>query len=149
MNNLKLTIFSIILGFSFSNAQEISLKDDNVLLDGKTILKYEKINLTQYSFYDLNDDEILMFKSFDNETPKYIDDDFYVLNFLVAKKKIESTDFSLIVSGLGINSRKNMEKMIKRLIKEKVLTVDGKINNDKLDIFYEKYNENVMERTTR
>jgi len=149
MKKIILSSLFILIGMNFSNAQEIEIKDDKVLLDGKPILKYEKINLEQHSFYSLDDNEILMFKWMDNETKNYKDDDFYVLNFLTLKKKIESSDFTKIVSGMGLSSKKNMEKTIKWLIKEKVIDSSGNLNAEKLDVFFEKYDEKITERTTR
>jgi len=143
----------VVLFFCASNlmvAQKVEIKDDKVLVDGKEILKYEKINILQHSFYSLTDDEeILMYKFNDNETQSYHEDDYIILNFLTAKKKIETTDVMKAVSGMGLNSKKNMEKLIAWLIKEKVLDVNGVLNTNKLDTFYEKYNENITERTIR
>lgn len=140
--------FLITTLFNFGYSQEVEIKQDKVLLDGKAILKYEKINMMEHSFYSLeNDDEILLFKSFDNETPKYIEDDFFVLNFLMERVKIETQDFSKIASFM--NSKKSMQKLIKWLIKDKVLTVDGKIDVEKLEIFFDKYDENITNRTMR
>ncbi len=134
--------------FNFSYSQEIELKDDKVFLDGKELLRYEKVNFFQYSFYTLdNDEEILLFKSFNNETPEYKEDDYFVLNFLIEKVKVETQDFSKIAAFM--NSKKSMQKLIKWLIKEKVLSTEGKINKEKLEIFYEKYNENIVNRTMR
>jgi hypothetical protein len=146
-NKLLFTILLLFFGIISVNAQEVELKDDSVLLDGKAILKYEKINFTQYSFYSLEGDEILFYKSFNNETPKYIDDDYYILNFLTAKKKIETKDFGKIASFM--DSKKSMQKLIKWLLKEKVLESDGKLNFDKIEAFHEKYNENIVGRTLR
>jgi hypothetical protein len=140
----------LMLSVAYLFAQEIEIKDNKVLLDGKPILKSERINPVQYSFYSLDSgDEVLVYRGFDNETPKNANDDYFVLNFLIEKKKVESTDFSKITSGLGMSIKKNMQKMIAWLIKEKVLTNEGKINHDKLDIFVEKYNENIVQRTIR
>ena len=140
--------FLITTLFNFVYAQEVEIKDDKVLLDGKEILKYEKINIMEHSFYSLeNDDEILLFKSFDNETPKYIEDDFFVLNFLLERVKVETQDFSKIAAFM--NSKKSMQKLIKWLIKDKVLTAEGKINPEKLQIFFEKYDQNITNRTMR
>ena len=134
--------------FNFTYSQEVELKEEKVFLDGKEILRYEKVNIIQYSFYTLdNDEEILLFKSFDNETPKYIQDDYFVLNFLIEKIKVETQDFSKIAAFM--NSKKAMQKLIKWLIKEKVLSTEGKINKEKLETFYEKYNENIVNRTMR
>lgn len=145
----KLLTFSLlVLSFNFYFTQEVEIKDDKVLLDGKQILKAEKINMVEYSFYNLkSDDEILLYRQMDNETSRYQDDDYYVLNFLTEKIKVESNDFYKIASFM--NSKKSMEKLIKWLLKEKVLTNDGELNPDRLAIFKEKYDQNITERTIR
>lgn len=145
----KLLTFSLlVLSFNFYFTQEVEIKDGKVLLDGKQILKAEKINMVEYSFYNLkSDDEILLFRQMDNETSRYQDDDYYVLNFLTEKVKVESNDFYKIASFM--NSKKAMEKLIKWLLKEKVLTNDGELNPDRLAIFKEKYDQNITERTIR
>jgi hypothetical protein len=81
MKKIILSGLFILIGMNILNAQEIEIKDNKVLLDNKEILRYEKINAWQHSFYLLDDNEILMYKQSDNETPKYLDDDFYTLNF--------------------------------------------------------------------
>lgn len=145
----KLLTFSLlVLSINFYFTQEVEIKDDKVLLDGKQILKAEKINMVEYSFYNLkSDDEILLYRQMDNETSRYQDDDYYVLNFLTEKVKVESNDFYKIASFM--NSKKSMEKLIKWLLKEKVLTNDGELNTDRLAIFKEKYDQNITERTIR
>ncbi|MCD1118754.1 hypothetical protein [Chryseobacterium turcicum] len=149
MMTKKLLLFSLlVLSFNFYFTQEVEIKDDKVLLDGKQILKAEKINMVEYSFYNLkSDDEILLYRQMDNETARYQDDDYYVLNFLTEKVKVESNDFYKIASFM--NSKKSMEKLIKWLLKEKVLTNDGELNPDRLAIFKEKYDQNITERTIR
>lgn len=143
-----LTFSLLVLSFNFYFTQEVEIKDDKVLLDGKQILKAEKINMVEYSFYNLkSDDEILLYRQMDNETSRYQDDDYYVLNFLTQKVKVESNDFYKIASFM--NSKKSMEKLIKWLLKEKVLTNDGELNPDRLAIFKEKYDQNITERTIR
>ena len=149
MNKLFLSIAFILIG-SFINAQEVEIKDDKVLLDGTPILKYEKINILQHSFYSIeSDDEILLFKWHDNETSQYNEDDYIILNFLTAKVKVETTSVEHVISGLGMNSKKNMQKLIKWLIKEKVLDSKGNLNPDKVQTFYDKYNEDITLRTSR
>ncbi|KMQ67637.1 hypothetical protein ACM39_12305 [Chryseobacterium sp. FH2] len=140
--------FLFILSFNLYFSQEIIIKDDKVLLDGKQILKVEKINAAQYSFFSMQDDEeILLYKYMDNETPKYVNDDYFILNFLTEKVKIESTDISKIANFM--NSRKGMEKLVRWLIKERVLSHDGELNPDRVQVFKEKYDENITERTLR
>lgn len=145
----KTMMMLLIAGAAFLNAQKIEIKDDKVLLDGKAILKSEKINVFQYSFYTLDDNEIVMFIMFDNETPQYQADDYYVINFIEQRTKVQCTDFSRVVSGLGMNSKKNMEKLMGWLFKEKVLTPEGTVNPDRVGVFYDKYDEKILERTVR
>lgn len=143
-----LTVFLFMVSFNFYFSQEVVIKDDKVLLDGKQILKAEKINAAQYSFFTMKDDEeILMYKGMDNETPMYLDDDYYILNFLTEKTKVESKDFTKIANFM--NSRKGMEKLIKWLLKERVINSEGELNSDRVQIFKEKYDENITERTLR
>lgn len=150
MNKLLLTITLLISSISFLNAQEVEIKDDKVHLDGTPILKYEKINILQHSFYSLeSDDEILLFKWHNNETNQYSGDDYIILNFLTAKTKVESTSVEHVIAGIGMNSKKNMQKLVKWLLKEKVLDSSGNLNTDRLQIFYDKYNENITHRTSR
>lgn len=147
--NLKLSLGALLLITGISYSQEVELEKDKVYLDGKEILKYEKINSMQYSFYSLEDEELLLYKFSNNETRDYMDDDYFILNFLNEKKKIESTDKNRVFSGLGMNSVKNMKKLMTWLLKEKVLTADGKINPEKLEVFEQKYHEDITVRTVR
>lgn len=148
MTKKILTLFILIFGLQSYYSQEVVIKDDKVLLDGKQILKAEKINVAQYSFFSMADDEeILLYRYMDNETQGYFDDDFYVLNFLTEKVKVESSDFTKIFNVM--NSRKGMEKLIKWLLKERVINQNGELNTDRLAIFKEKYDENITERTLR
>ena len=126
-------------------SQDIEINDNQVLIDKKPVLKCEKINATEYSFYTLDkEDELLMIKFYDNGTPKYLDDDYFVLNFLIEKVKIESKNIGKVIQGLGLNANKNMKKLIEWLVKEKVLTTEGQINIDKLDVFKQKYHEQLF-----
>lgn len=140
--------FLLMISCNLYFSQDISIKDDKVLLDGKQILKAEKINLTQYSFFSMKDDEeILMYRYMDNETPRYVSDDYFILNFLTEKTKVESTDLAKIANFM--NSKKGMEKLIKWLLKERVINQDGELNPDRVAVFKEKYDENITQRTLR
>lgn len=144
----KLTLFALIFCMSIGilTAQEVAFKDDKIFIDGKAIFKYEKTNIIHYSFYTLQGDEILLYKGNDNQTENS-DDDFYTLNFVAAKKKIESHDFTLCYAGMGVSYKKNAEKVISWLIKEKVMDANGEINVEKLETFKDKYDEKITERT--
>ncbi len=149
MNRKLLFSGLFLLGGLFMNAQEVEIKDEKVLFDGKQVLKYEKTNSFIHTLFTLDDNELLLYKFNNNETREYLDDDYLVLNFIPFKKKVETTNKSQAISGMGLNSRKNMQKLITWLLKEKVINANGAINPERLDIFYEKYNENITERTVR
>jgi hypothetical protein len=146
--NRLFAFFLLVVSCNLYFSQDVTIKDDKVLLDGKQILKAEKINSAQYSFFSMKDDEeVLMYKYMNNETPSYIRDDYFILNFLAEKTKIETTDFTKIVNFM--NSKKGMEKLIRWLLKERVINQDGELNTERLAIFKEKYDENITQRTLR
>ena len=140
----KITLFAAIL-FSLActraSAQEVEAKSSRILLDGKEILRYDKINNSEISFYSLKDDEeLVMFKFNNNGTVENMSDDFFTLNFLKERIKVRSKDISHISVGLsGVN--KMIKKIAAWLLKEKVVTADGAIDKDHAEIFYDKYNE--------
>ncbi|ASE63915.1 hypothetical protein H3Z85_11295 [Chryseobacterium indologenes] len=146
--NRLLAFFILMISSNLYFSQNVTIKDDKVLLDGKQILKAEKLSLAQYSFFSMkNDDEILMYKYMDNETPSYVSDDYFILNFLTEKVKVESGDLGKVSNFM--NSRKGMEKIIRWLLKERVINQDGELNSDRLAVFKEKYDENITARTLR
>jgi len=146
--NRLLAFFLLMISCNLYFSQNVTIKDDKVLLDGKQILKAEKINVAQYSFFSMKDDEeILLYRYVDNETPSYVSDDYFILNFLPEKTKVESTDIAKIANFM--NSKKGMEKLVKWLLKERVINHDGELNPERVAIFKDKYNENITERTLR
>ncbi|MFC4818254.1 MULTISPECIES: hypothetical protein [unclassified Flavobacterium] len=132
-----------------SFAQEVKIDKDKVLIDNKEVLKYEKIDFDQHSLYDLEGNEILLYKFHNNETHQYLEDDYIILNFLTLKTKVESKEKQRVLAGLGLNSKKNVEKLIAWLLKEKVIDANGVLNADRVEVFNQKYNENITERTIR
>ena len=116
-------------------SQELKVKKDEILLDDKPFLKYEKITLAEYSIKDLTGNEILFFQT--KEDPKtYLT--FISFYFVSLKKKIESDNIARI-SGMGYKTM--LDKMITWLIKDKVLNTDGTVNAAQLEIFSDKYND--------
>ncbi len=131
---------SLILLFSLAgtHAQVVKIKKDNVLLNGTAILKYNKINLAQVSFYSLNGDELLFYQTLEHCYGQRADDDCMVLNFVTAKIKFRVSDWSRIAS-LGVNNA--MEKLIRWLVQDKVLSETGELNLEKLALFRDKYED--------
>lgn len=142
--------FIMLIAVTTANAQEVEveIKKDKVLLDGKEFLKYEKENVWNQSFYSLGDgEEIIHYRFNNNGTDSYFEDDYFILNFLNEKIKIESSQTSRTT--VLMSTKKSSEKLIKWLLKDKVLNADGTINKEKLDNFYDKYNEDITNRTVR
>ncbi|WP_278378249.1 hypothetical protein [Chryseobacterium arthrosphaerae] len=146
--NRLLALFLLMISCNLYFSQEVTIKDDKVLLNGKQILKAEKINAAQYSFFSMKDDEeVLLYRYMDNETPRYVSDDYFILNFLTEKTKVESTDMAKIANFM--NSKKGMEKLVRWLLKERVISHDGELNSERVAVFKDKYHENITERTLR
>lgn len=86
MRNVLLTGALLLTGWA-ANAQNVALdkKNNTIVMDGAAMLKYTKINMANWSFYDMNEHEIVFFKLADNGTPSYRDDDYMIINFLTEK----------------------------------------------------------------
>ena len=98
-------------------------------INGKEILSFEKkSHNNEYVIYELNTkNEIINVVSNVNEGYKKI-------IFTESKKSLETT--------LGYwNS-----SFIKWLIEQNVLSLDGKLNSEKIDSFIEKYDEKITDR---
>lgn len=134
----QLGILLACLFFGTTQAQDVVIKKDNVLLDGKPFLKYEKINLITFSIKDLNGEEILFYQIKDNGTGDYSDDDYLSFNFVTMKKKVQTSSVGRIVA---FGTKNMVEKMLRWLINDGVFRKDGTIDPDKLDVFYDKYND--------
>lgn len=121
-------------------AQKIKLKKEEVLLDGNAIMKYEKEmwGVHKIHLYTLDTDkELIEINNNDNETTKYYDDDFVQIRFLTNGEMVE------------MKLNKSFPKIIEWLIKKKIITVDGKINEDNIELFVKNYDENITNRTVR
>ncbi len=148
MKNWLFTAALLMIAWS-ADAQTVTLdkKKNTIAIDDEVALKYIKNNKLSWSFYDMNDNEIVFFKVVDNGTPGYIDDDYMIINFLNENTKVETNDFSQIQALFNIN--KTMEKSVVWLLKEKVLDYKGNINPQKVAVFHSKYDQDITNRTMR
>lgn len=140
---IKNTLLLLLTFFCLTNmnAQKIKLKKGFVLVDGEKKFEYEKGDGgTELSLYTLGrEKEILFMMKNKNETVGYLNDDFKQITFIKEKQKLETATY-----------RSYPHKwFIKKFIKEKVLEINGKINSEKLEIFFSKYDENITNRTIR
>lgn len=130
---LKLLFVVFVSFFAFSNveAQKVKFKKDKVELDGEQVFGFDRRELgDEISIYSLDEEDELIFMILDrNGTKTYNDDNFIKIVFIEQKVTIES-------SALAQDTWKSV---LKKMFKQKVLTKDGKVNGDKIEIFNAKY----------
>lgn len=141
MKKAKLFLLaSMIFGTIICNAQTVEMDNGKVTCNGKEILNYkvDKWGTYQVHFYSLDSNEIILVSDIDNETPKYYEDDFTSIKFLQLGKKVET------------KVKKNKWKhYLVWFIENKVMDTEGKINEEKLDLFIKNYDEKITERTIK
>jgi hypothetical protein len=135
---LSLTLFFAFIGQS-TNAQEVKLKKDQILVDEKPTFEYDKSGF-EFHIYKLGTkDEIIYILHNNNSTQQYLEDDYKKIIFLNQKVTIESSVFRA----------RGFKYIVELMLKEKVLDLEGNISTDNLEKFAAKYNENITERTIR
>ncbi|WP_431164588.1 hypothetical protein [Tenacibaculum halocynthiae] len=139
---LVASIAVILLFTSFGYSQKVRFKKGKVIVDKKEILSYEKNGFlgSEITLYSLDgENEIAEMFHERNGTNSYQEDDYKKLFFTNEEIKIES----------GRIKFRGWKYVIKLLIRNKVLGMDGKINLAKLKKFAKKYDENITNRTVR
>lgn len=135
--NFFILCFLLIVGVHYSNAQKVNFKKEFVLVDGKNcfVFKNDKTSCFYY-IYDLETNEEVMYLCYnDNETSSNYDDDYYKVFFSKSGKSLELKSYK--------------EKIVEMAIQNKVITAECKIDEDKIDNFITKYDENITNRTIR
>ncbi|SEC46002.1 hypothetical protein SAMN04489761_3054 [Tenacibaculum sp. MAR_2009_124] len=136
----KLILLLLFITTSICYSQKIKIKKNKVLVDKKEYMQCEKENTYEtFGIYlsELNSDEQkIKITIHSNETHMYLDDDYAKISFLTKGTQAE------------IKSR-SLKNMVKLLIKNKVLTSDGKIDEEKIELFIKNYDENITNRTIR
>ena len=120
----------------FANAQDVSYKNiDFKYNKGFVVVNKQNVFKLKYSagyfyVYDVNTgEEIMYFYLNNNGTSSYFEDDITKVYFTKSKKSFESKTHHRII--------------MERLINEKVITADWHIDEDKINDFIDKYNENI------
>lgn len=138
---MKLRLLFVMLIFSVwmenLNAQNVEVKKDKVLFDGKEILSIDWSGWSlETKIYELNTENEIIFANLNpNGTPKYRDDDYLQIHFLTLDKKMEMSD-------------KNFGKgLVKWLFKNNIFDSNGNLIPEKVDILIKKYDEKITERT--
>lgn len=138
---IKLSLLFTLTSF-FAHAQDVSYKDIEfkykkgfLIVNDQNVLKL-KYSASFFNIYDLNTGEEIMYIYLnDNETMTYLDDDYIKVYFTKSKKSLETK----------LHQRVLMEK----LINERVLKSDWTLDEDRIEDFIEKYDENITKRTSR
>lgn len=132
----KIFLIAILTMTSFIYAQDVKFKNGKVLIDKLEVLSYEKTKFAfEYTFYKLDTNDDIMSISRESNGTDYDGDDYTKLYFSEFKLKIESKSL-----WFGSNSKSVVEK----LIQEKVLGKDGVINEERLRMFQDKYNDVIQ-----
>ena len=131
-----LLIITVLISMN-SYSQKIKLKKEKVLLDDIEILSYKKVpTYNEVYFYDLiNNEEVIFIKFDDNGTFEYDGDDYVKIFFAKTNTKIESKSIRYGAKG---------EETIKKLIFDGVIEKNGNINYEKVKSFSEKYNDVII-----
>lgn len=138
---IKICMLLIITTLSVQ-AQDVTHKDIKfkykkgfLVVSDQNVMKL-KYDPGFFYLYDLTSgEEVMYFKLNDNGTRGYFDDDYVKVYFSNAKKSFEIKSY--------------YELVMAKLINEKIMTADWKIDDSKLDDFIAKYDENITNRTIR
>ena len=133
---LIIAILTFVTNSVFS--QKVKLKDHKVLIDGKEVFGYKKdeTTTTTLTIFDLNTKEELIFIKEDNGgTRDTRDDDFTIYNFLREKVKVEISYYDFMSSN------------VKFLFVNGIFDTNGKLNEQKILTFKEKFDEKISEKT--
>ena len=122
----------------YPSLKNVKLKKGTIYKDGTEFLSYEKkSNGTELVVYKLNSKDELFTAIFYPGEVEDKNDNYYKLLFI-------NEDMSLEYSRAYWN-----KSLIKWLLEQGVLSEEGEINKDKLEVFIKKYDENISEQTIR
>lgn len=138
--------FSLVFMCVAAAQNAITVKNNHVWLNGKNILQYKKVQANELSFYNLQNEEVLVYFIKDKSTKIDPYNSYVIINFLQERIKI-TCDFSeRLMTTFGLDSQKSAEKLLNWLYSEKVINPDGSINREKAEAFQWKYNDDIIMR---
>lgn len=141
--------FSLLfMGLAFAQ-NAITVKNNQVWLNGKNILHYSKVETNELSFYNLQNEEVLVYFIKDKSTKRDLYNSYVIINFLQERIKITCDFTERLMTTLGLNREKSAEKLLNWLYEVKVLNNDGTINREKAEAFQWKYNDEAVGGTVR
>lgn len=123
-----------------SHAQDVKLKKDIVTVDGEQKFQYEKRrSATEFTLYSLDKEKEILTIIRNTANSKSIDDNYVQIIF---------ADYNVRVETIRLKGY-TYARFLELLFKEKVLLVDGSVDEARLQTFFAKYDENVTNRTIR
>lgn len=130
-----MSTFTLIAFSQDVENKDVKLKGNDVLLDNVKIMKYEKRKTgREIGLIDLGTNEEIIIAQYLNGGNSSTNlDDYYRIIFVKQNKSMEY-----------LTVRWN-KAIVKWLIKERVLSEDGKLNEDRIDGFIEEFDKHVTE----
>jgi len=114
------------------------MKKGTIYLNDQEFLTYEKrSNAMELVVFELNAENELFTCIFYNGDKETRNDNYFRLIFSESEKSMEYSQTYWNKS------------LIAWLLEQKIITSDGKIDNDKIDLFIKKFDEKLTERTLR
>ncbi|MDV3866276.1 hypothetical protein CMU00_13355 [Elizabethkingia anophelis] len=134
----QLILMVLFFSVTIIYGQKISIKKRILIIDDKEVFKTEssgQFGALGYVFYDLKKETpVLKIIANNGGTHMYLDDDFLQTTFLATGQKFE------------IKGRVYKDVLL-LLLKNKVLTSDGVIDDSKIELFIKNYDEKITDRT--
>lgn len=122
----------------------IAIKNNQVWLNGKNILRYSKVEANELSFYNPQGEEIIVYFIKDKSTKADPYNSYVIINFLQERIKVTYDFTERLMTTMGLNREKSAEKLLNWLYTEKVINPDGTINREKAEAFHWKYNDDAL-----
>ncbi|MFP9099808.1 hypothetical protein ACLI09_12195 [Flavobacterium sp. RHBU_24] len=145
---MKKQLYVILIFLSsmagFAQQDPITIKKEQVFLNGTPILRYEKVNAKELSIYNLQGEEIIAYFIKNVASSSQYDEHYVVINFLKERIKVTCDLNPHLSTAFGIDKARNAEKLLNWLYELKVLNVDGTINPEKAEAFQWKYNDGAV-----
>lgn len=117
-------------------AQTVKVKSNKVFIDGVETLTLNSREAGNIVTYSNLDNKKLFTYTYDNKgTVGYSEDDYTIFFFDDSEIKVESKQFP---------SLQVKRHVIEFLLEEEVLNIDGTLNEDKIEKFYRKYNQELQ-----
>jgi hypothetical protein len=136
----------LFVGLAFAQ-NAITIKNNQVWLNGKNILHYSKVETNELSFYNLQNEEVLVYFIKDKSTKTDPYNSYVIINFLQERIKITCDFTERLMTTFGLNREKSAERLLNWLYSEKVFNPDGTVNREKAEAFQWKYNDDLIMRS--